>query len=385
MPRSSDSESDQELTARLAARGLVGSSARYERWRRAGLLPRHERHGAGRGYGSISKLAPETVEIAAALARHAVQGRDLRATVVAWFFEAGYPAVPGKPAVPEPPDVAVAGALAWAVRTDPGYRMLQRARAAVTEAQKDDFYAVAAQQARRGPGSAAGFDPEAMREALLSSRDTPRTPFPSSGTRTDLVHYIAALGLGIEEVGAEAFADAVVASGLFPQLSAQQWRDAMIEAEACGTCAEVFAELTRLDSAEALENAGIERLRQAREVVIGLAGFGALLMMHALLMPDTPGLAALRARINELGMGPALIGLAKQVMRPTGIAFAIAACLHLMYLALYNSLSGLVAAGPPLLHEAGDDEHDPERYMATWLSSIRKLGEQDREHAELNR
>ena len=159
----------------------------------------------------------------------------------------------------------------------------------------------------------------------------------------------------------------------------------MIEAETCDTCAEVFAELTRLDSAEALENAGIERLRQAREVAIGLAAFGALLMMHALLMPDTPGLAALRARINALGMGPALIGLAKQVMRPSGIAFAIAACLHPMYLALYNSLSELVAAGPPLLHEAGDDEHDPERYMATWLSSIRELSQQSGEHAELNR
>jgi hypothetical protein len=81
--------------------------------------------------------------------------------------------------------------------------------------------------------------------------------------------------------------------------------------------------------------------------------------MHALLMPDTPGLAALRARVNELGMGPALINLAQQTMRPTGTAFAIVACLQPMYSALYNSLSDLVAKGPPLLHEAGEDEHDP--------------------------
>jgi hypothetical protein len=385
VPRSSNSETDQELTAQLAARGLVGSSARYERWRRAGLLPRHERHGAGRGHGSRSTLAPETVEIAAALARHAVQGRDLRAVVVAWFFEAGDPAVPGEAAVPEPPDGAVAEALAWAVRTDPGYRLLQRARAAVTEAQKDDFYAVAVERARRGPGSAVGFDPAAVREALLTSRDIPKDAFPSSGTRTDLVHYIAALGLGVEEVGAEALADAMFATGLFPQLSAQEWRDAMIEAEACGTCAEAFAELTRFDFAEALENADIERLRRAREVATGLAGFGALLIMHALLMPDTPGLAALRARINELSMGPALINLAQQTMRPTGTAFAIVACLQPMYSALYNSLSDLVAKGPPLLHEAGEDEHDPQHYITTWLSSIRKLSEPGLEHMELNR
>jgi hypothetical protein len=174
-----------------------------------------------------------------------------------------------------------------------------------------------------------------------------------------VVHYIAALGLGLEEVGAEAFADAIAASGLFPQLSAQQWRAAMIEAEASGANAEAFAALTRFDLAEALENAGIERLRRTREVATGLAGFGSMLVLHAVLMPDTR----------------ALMGLSQQTMRPRGIAFAIAACLQPMYSKLYNSLSELVAAGPPLLHEAGDDEHDPERYMATWRASIRELSE----------
>jgi hypothetical protein len=46
--------------------------------------------------------------------------------------------------------------------------------------------------------------------------------------------------------------------------------------------------MTRFDLAEEVENASIEQLRQAREATIGLAGAGALLMMHALLMPDTP-------------------------------------------------------------------------------------------------
>jgi hypothetical protein len=180
---------------------------------------------------------------------------------------------------------AVAEALAWAVRTDPVYCLLQRARAAVTEPQKDDFYAVAAEQTRRSPGTAAGFDPAAVREALLGGRDIPKGAFASSGSRTDVVHYIAALGLGVEEVGAEAFADAVVATGLFPQLSAQQWRDVMIEADTSGAYAEAFAALTCFDAAEALENADIERLRRAREVATHLAGFGGLLVMHALLMP----------------------------------------------------------------------------------------------------
>ena len=372
MPRSADSAADRDLTAQLAARGLAGSSARYERWRRAGLLPRHERHGAGQGSGSVSVLAPPTVEIAAALARHAVQGRDLRVVVVAWFFEAGRPTRPGQPAVPEPPEAAVAEALAWTVRTSPSYCMLQRARAAVTDAQKDDWYKIAAEEARRLPNAGRGFDPSAVREALLKGHDAHQAP---GGTRTDLVHLLAAMGQGVEEVGAEAFADEMAASGLFPQVSAQQLRDGMIEAETCDSCAEAFAALTRLDPVKALENAGIERLRQAREVATGLAGFGGMLVMHALLMPDTPGLAALRTRINELGMGPLLMNLARQVMEPRGVASAIATCLDPWFSAQYKSLSELVDAGPPLQHLAGDDEHDPEGFFATWLSSIRELSE----------
>ena len=78
VPRSADSAADRELTARLAARGLAGSCTRYQRWRRAGLLPRHERRGAGRGTARPPCSPPRLWEIAAALARHAGQGRDLR-------------------------------------------------------------------------------------------------------------------------------------------------------------------------------------------------------------------------------------------------------------------------------------------------------------------
>lgn len=368
MPRSADSAADRELTARLSERGLTGSSARYERWRHAGLLPRHERHGAGRGKGSVSVLAPATVEIAVALARHAVQGRDLRLVVVAWFFEAGRANRPGQLTVPEPPEAAVAEALVWAVRTDTSYRMLQRARSAVTEEQKDDWYAIAAEEARRVPDAGRGMNPSAVREALLSGHDVDNAPH---GTRTDLVYLLAAMGRGVEEVGPELLADAFAATGLFPQLSAQEWRDTMIEMDTSGAYADEFAALTRSDPVKALENASIEQLRQAREVATGLAGFGGTLIMYALLMPDTPGLAALRTRINELGIGPMLMNLARQVTQPRGVASAIATCLGPWFLAQYKSLSDLVDAGPPLLHIAGDDEHDPDRFFAAWFSSIR--------------
>jgi hypothetical protein len=288
---SSDSAADRELTAELAARGLTGSGARYERWRRAGLLPRHERHGAGQGLGSFSVLDPATVETAAALARHATQGRDLRTAVVGWFFEAGRPVMPGQPTVPEPPDTSVVKALAWAVRTGPLYRMVQRARSAVTEAQKDEFYAAAAGHVRRAAGAATGVDPSAVREALLEVHDI---DLGSGGGPADLVHLVAAMGMGIEEVGPEAFAEAIAATGYFPQMSAQEWRDTMTEVFASGAVAEELAAPGKLDPASAVENASIERLREARKVALGLAGFGATLLMHGLLMPDTPGLSAPR-------------------------------------------------------------------------------------------
>ena len=128
-------------------------------------------------------------------------------------------------------------------------------RSADSRADRDLTARLAARPAKRC--SAAGTSPRALS--------------PSAGSHTDVVHYIVALGLGVEEVGAEAFAEAIAATGLYPQLSAQQWRDAMIEAYACGTCAGAFAALTRFDPAAALENADIERLRQRREVAIGAA------------------------------------------------------------------------------------------------------------------
>jgi hypothetical protein len=73
----------------------------------------------------------------------------------------------------------------------------------------------------------------------------------------------------------------------------------------------------------------------------------------------TPGLN----RTSEFWVGPTLMSMAWQVMRPRGVAFAIAICLDPAYLALCKSLPELVAAGPPLFHRAGDHEHDP---RVTW-------------------
>jgi hypothetical protein len=68
----------------------------------------------------VSRLAPETVEIAAALARHTRQGCDLRLAVLGWFAEADWGELLDI-AVPEPPEQPVFDALEWVTAASPWY------------------------------------------------------------------------------------------------------------------------------------------------------------------------------------------------------------------------------------------------------------------------
>ncbi|MGW5276913.1 hypothetical protein ACWEQP_31110 [Streptomyces sp. NPDC004044] len=124
MARGEPSPADVELIGRLAALGITVSAAQLERWRGLGLLPRHARAWLGRGRGSVSVLAEETVAVAAVLGRHARSGRDVRWTVIAWYAEAGRPVLPGQLAVPEPPWPAVREALVWAMRRSMAQRLV---------------------------------------------------------------------------------------------------------------------------------------------------------------------------------------------------------------------------------------------------------------------
>lgn len=378
MSRGTESAADRELTTRLAERGLSGSSAKYERWRHAGLLPRHERHGAGRDRGSVSLLAPSTVEIAAVLARHTGQGRSLRGAVVTWFLESGRPVMPGTTPVPEPPEHAVPDALVWAVHRDPGYRLRRKARAAVTDEQVDEFFEDARKRVRYPSDAPGSMDPGTVREAILRGEDIPEDAFRSDMKSVHAVRLLAALGLGAEEIGAELFADTITASGMMPGLSGGRLRAVTEDTFACDSCMEQIAQLSRFDEAEALERAGIEQLRRAREIWAGLAGCGAHLMMHALLMPDTPGDRTLRAKIDELAAGPLLMAMARQWTAPSPGpgALTLASCLQPYYETLHQILMDVFAEGPPLMHLDGSGEHDPGAFMDAWLEAIPDIGEE---------
>lgn len=147
------SAADAELIERLEALGVRVSAAQLERWRGVGLLPGHARRWLGRGRGSVSVLAEDTVAVAAALGRHARPGRDLRWTVIAWYAEAGLPAGPGELVVPEPPWLAVHEALVWATARSNTRRLMGQARAADGEDEdaQDAFYAEAGRVMGRGP------------------------------------------------------------------------------------------------------------------------------------------------------------------------------------------------------------------------------------------
>lgn len=365
MPRSGPGAADRELISQLAARGLEVSAAQLERWRGASLLPANSRDRPGCGRGSVSRLEPEATEIAAVLARHARQGRDLRLAVIGWFAEAGLAGVLDL-TVPEPPEQAVLAALEHVTTASPWYRLFTQARAAQTETQQDDFYTAAAGTAATAlPATAERFDPDAVRAALLAGQRPRPEVLP---VRDSLVQLLAATGMGYAEVGADVLAEAISGSGMFPPVSApacEQWLARLRQPEASSPLAELL--VTRYDPVAMIRLASGEQLRIARKVALELAGFGSFCALHAALLPDTPGLAALRETAAHLGIGQMLISMSRWIKTTTGFATAVVCSLHPVYWAFHRVLCQQAEAGPPLLPDTEDGLRD---YLAQWDAAI---------------
>jgi hypothetical protein len=390
MARTGPSAADRQLISQLAARDLSVSAAQLERWRHAGLLPRNSRQGCGRGRGSVSEASTEAVEIAAALSRHARQGRDLRLAVIDWFAEAGLPTTPGESAVPEPSHTAVRSALMWLVATNPAYQLLQLARSARTEADQDTFYDEADAAMPRPSRPAISFDPAVVREALLTRRDPPDGTIKSGRqVRAGMIQLIAAVGMGYDEVPGDLLAEAMADTGLAPQMSAADGRRfvarmARLQELPPGPTTSLAESLfTRYDPLEMLSLANAELLQQARTAAWGLATAGGLYLSHALLMPDTPGLTALRATIDGLSMGPWLLWTFRRLL-PTdgsgtistdGFAWTVVGCLHPFTLAIHRLLADQIESGPLLLP---DNDHDANAFMADWMTTLKDIARQRR-------
>ncbi|WP_063915294.1 MULTISPECIES: hypothetical protein [unclassified Streptomyces] len=372
MARGAPSPADLRVIRKLAAREVVVTASQLESWRRAGLLPRHRRRGLGRGRGSVvDAVDPVVVESAAALARHLRQGRDRRLAVLEWFAEAGMAVRPGTVQVPEPPIGAVRQALVWVLEGSVSHRLVEFARSAAGtgEEGQDGLYATAGRLVAPRRGAA---NPALVRAALEAGEDVPvEAERPDSGS---MVHVVAAIGLGVEEVGADALAEAFAAFGMYG-LTVEDWAQ-MLGAAERGEVPPVDWGLLEqhADVVGPVKRASDEELVRARTVLLGLRWFYGLYVMHGLLMPDTPAQAALRQRIDEWGMFPFLDHLITISPSPGQFAESLAVCLEPPFDNLYEALMEQLAEDSDIFSIPGD-ETGAVGFGEKWVRAMAELKE----------
>ncbi|MEV5432431.1 hypothetical protein [Streptomyces sp. NPDC052701] len=110
----------------------------------------------------------------------------------------------------------------------------------------------------------------------------------------------------MQEVGADALAEALAALGMF-DLTVEDWAQMLGAAERGEVPPVDWGPLEQhVGAVGVVRQVHDEELVRARTVLLGLRWFYALYVMHGLLMPDTPAQAALRRRIDEWDMFPFL-------------------------------------------------------------------------------
>lgn len=370
MARGAPSPADLQVVRELAARELVVTVSQLESWRRARLLPRHRRRGLGRGRGAVvDAVDPVVVESAAALARHLRQGRDRRLAVLEWFVEAGMGVRPGAVQVPEPPIGAVRQALVWVLERSVSQRLVEFARsgAGAGEEGQDALYAVAGRLMGSYRGAA---NPALVRAALEVGREV---PVDAEGPDfRSMVHLVAAIGLGAQEVGADALAEAFAAFGMFG-LTVEDWAQMLGAAERGeGPPVDWGLLQQRADMVGSVRRASDDQLVRARTVLVGLSVFYCLYVMHGLLMPDTPGLVALRQRIDEWGLFPVLDHVIAINPSPRQFAESLVVCLEPFFENLYEALMEQLAEDPDIFRIPGD-ETGAVGFGETWMRTLREL------------
>ncbi len=315
----------------------------------------------------MDAVDPVVVESAAVLGRHLRQGRDRRLAVLEWFAEAGMPVRPGAVPVPEPAICAVRRALVWVLERSVSQRLVELARSAVGagEEGQDALYAAAGRVLRAYRGAA---NPALVRAALEAGEDV---PVDAEGDFRSMVHLVAAVGLGGQEVGSDALAEAFAAFGMFG-LTVDDWAQMLGAAERGEGPPVDWGQLQQhADLVGQVQRAGEEELVRARTVMIGLRGFYGLYMLHGLLLPDTPALAALRQRIDEWSMFPVLDHVISINPSPRQFAESLAVCLEPPFDKLYEVLMEQLATNPDIFSIPGDDT-GPVGFGETWIRTLRE-------------
>jgi hypothetical protein len=208
--------------------------------------------------------------------------------------------------------------------------------------------------------------PGLVRAALEADEDLPDGP-DSKG----VIHLVAAIGLGAEEVGSDALAEAMGSFGMFG-LSVEDWAQ-MLEASERGEAPPMDWEMfqQRADVLSQVQCASDEQLLRARTVSIGLRSFYGLYVLHGLFMPDTPALAALRQRIDDWGVFPVLDQMISLSPSPRQFAESLTGCLEPFLDRLYEALMEQLAADPGIFRIPGDDS-GPVGFGETWIRTLRE-------------
>jgi hypothetical protein len=196
-----------------------------------------------------------------------------------------------------------------------------RGAAGAGEEGLDALYAIAGRLLASRPYRGAA-NPALVRAALLAGDELPPGP-----EFKGMVHLVAAIGVGAQEVGADALAEAFASWDMYG-LTGEDWAQ-MLGAAERGEGPPVDWGLLQqnADLPGLVQQASDEQLLRAHTVLLGLRWFYAMYMMHGLFMPDTPALVALRDRIDASGMFPVLDYVISVSPSPRQFAETLAICL----------------------------------------------------------
>ncbi|MFE2571855.1 hypothetical protein [Streptomyces mirabilis] len=209
-----------------------------------------------------------------------------------------------------------------------------------------------------------------MRAALEAGTDAPvEAEGPDT---TSMVDLVAAIGLGVQEVGADALAEAFAAFGMFG-LTVEDWAQMLGAAERGEEPPVDWGLLERhADAVSVVRRARDEELVRARTVLLGLRSFYALYVMHGLLMPDTPAQAALRQRIDELDMFPFLDHVIAISPSPGQFAESLTVCMEPPFDYLSEVLMEQLAKDSDIFRIPGD-ETGAVGFGEKWMHAMAEL------------
>ncbi|MET8182373.1 hypothetical protein [Streptomyces sp. NPDC005336] len=187
--------------------------------------------------------------------------------------------------------------------------------------------------------------------------------------RSPADHQVAAIGLGVQEVGADALAEAFAASGMYG-LTVEDWAQ-MLGAAERGEGPPVDWGLLEqhADVVGPVKRASDGELVRERTVLAGLRWFYALYVLHGLLLPDTPALAALRQRIDEWGMFAVLDHFIVISPSPRQFAESLAVCLEPLFDDLYEALMEQLGGNSDIFSIPGD-ERGAVGFGEAWMRTL---------------